>query len=108
MNIMSDKKKDTTKDETPAPEIKMAPEELTALQQIRNEYARVTSLLGQIHLERKGIETRLAELEEAETQLFIQHTQVKTAEGEIANQITVKYGDGVIDAETGVFTPKSD
>ncbi|GAG22547.1 unnamed protein product, partial [marine sediment metagenome] len=67
----------------------------------------ITLELGRISIERANIERRVAELDVFEEQLKVELVTVQQQEKAIANELVVKYGQGALNPETGIFTPQS-
>jgi predicted nuclease with TOPRIM domain len=77
--------------------IKLTLEELDKLQHINTELSNVIVSLGQIEINKSL-------LEENKKSLLANYSQLQKEQGELATELTQKYGDGNIDLITGDFT----
>lgn len=82
------------------PEMKFTEEELKSLKELSNNYQIIQAEFGQVKLNRLNLEAKEAELEK----LF---EQQKQTEAKLMKELNDKYGPGVLDPATGVFTPSS-
>ncbi len=81
-----------------AEDIKFTDEELKSIEEIRANYAEITTRFGQISLTKYN-------LEKQEEQAHKDFETVRAKESKVLNSITEKYGPGTLDPNTGVFTP---
>ena len=79
-------------------EVKFTEEELTQVQNIRQEYVSIQQSFGQLKLAQINLDNQEIDLENA-----LKNTQDK--EQSFLDGITKKYGQGTLNPETGVFTP---
>jgi len=77
---------------------KLTEEEVKQIKVVQDNRQKVINELGQIKLAELNLEKRL---ESAETTL----DQLQQQENELAKYMETKYGNGVIDMDTGEFTP---
>tara|TARA_B100001115_G_C15845026_1_gene425243 strand:+ start:2944 stop:3198 length:255 start_codon:yes stop_codon:yes gene_type:complete len=77
---------------------KLTEEEVKQIKVVQDNRQKVINELGQIKLAELNLEKRL---ESAETTL----DQLQQQENELAKYMETKYGNGVIDIDTGEFTP---
>ena len=82
--------------------IKFTEEEVTSINQLRQDVANVFTQLGQVAIEKKR---RILEIEGVENQLLQKHAELQTQEQELFKELNEKYGDGNYDPTTGEFTP---
>ena len=85
-----------------ANEIKFTEEEVSQINQLRQDVAGVFTQLGQLQIEKQR---RLSELENLEKELIEKHGNLVTLEQEIFKGLNEKYGDGNYDPTTNIFTP---
>tara|TARA_R100000234_G_scaffold63968_1_gene38874 strand:+ start:183 stop:470 length:288 start_codon:yes stop_codon:yes gene_type:complete len=78
-------------------EVKFTEEELTQVQNIRQEYVSIQQSFGQLKLAQINLDNQEIDLENA-----LKNTQDK--EQSFLDGITKKYGQGTLNPETGVFT----
>ena len=77
---------------------KFSTEELTKISTIKTTYDQVTLRMGQIHFELIGLQDEKERMEN----MF---TENRATEVKFAEDLSVKYGKGTLDIETGIFTP---
>ena len=77
---------------------KLTEEEVKQIKVVQDNRQKVINELGQIKLAELNLEKRL---ENAETTL----EELQQQENELAKYMETKYGNGVIDIDTGEFTP---
>ena len=88
----------------PSPsDIKQSPQsfseqELNELKNLRTKINRLTLQFGQISI-------NLFKLEKTKKELENQLLSLEKEESEIAKKLSAKYADGIIDLESGTFTP---
>lgn len=73
--------------------------EISELSAIREAYEQVTIALGQLEIQRR-------ETVKNEKRLNERLTAIEAQEKVFLDKIVAKYGEGVFDINTGVFTPK--
>ena len=78
---------------------KFTEEELKQVQDIQQSYANVQNQFGQLKLAQ-------IRLERQEKNLSDKLVEVENTEKSFLDKITEKYGKGVLNPETGVFTPE--
>jgi DNA-binding transcriptional regulator GbsR (MarR family) len=86
---------------------KFTEEELKQITELQQSYAKITAELGQETLRHHVLTSELTEVEaniEASKQSY---TATRNKEQELIDSLSKKYGDGVLDLDSGVFTPKS-
>jgi hypothetical protein len=88
-----------TKSVATAP-IKFNDEEIKELSGIRGAYDQITVALGRLELQKRA-------LKKDETRVIEQLASVENQEKVFLDKIVAKYGEGTLDATTGIFTPKN-
>lgn len=83
------------------------PEELEAVKQIQIGYANNTAQIGQVEVELHLLRKRLNEIEQLRTQLFETYESLHEQERNLVDILNKKYGDGVVDLDSGKFIPTS-
>ena len=81
-----------------AEQIKFTEDELSKIKKIRNSYESLTKTLG-------GLEVELIALEVKRDGIKGEVLNLQTEELELAETLRKKYGDGILNPETGIFTP---
>ena len=79
--------------------IKFTEEELKKIETIQEEYNEYTSLLGRLELESISLDTRKKSVK-------VKVESLQKSEFELAEELRKKYGDGILNPETGIFTPQ--
>ena len=79
-------------------EVKFTEEELTQVQNIRQEYVSIQQSFGQLKLAQISLSKQEVDLENS-------LKSIQDNENKFLDGITKKYGDGTLNPETGVFTP---
>ena len=87
-------------------EVKFSPEEMKQLTEVQQTYTAVQNAFGQLAISRVRVDQQLTELDEAEDRLRNDFTANQQKEREFVDSINKKYGDGNLDLNTGVFTPR--
>ena len=87
-------------------EIKFTEDEMKGLGELQQTYAGVQQALGGVSVQRMRVEAQAKDVDTAEAQLKSQFAENQTKEREFVQSINKKYGDGNLNLENGVFTPK--
>jgi len=85
-----------------AEQIKFTEEEVSQINQLRQDVANVFTQLGQVSIER---ERRLSELDGLQNELIQKHSELQQQEQELFKTLNEKYGDGNYDPTNNTFTP---
>jgi len=80
-------------------QIKFSDAEMKELTDIRKAYERITNAFGQLYLQKR-------ELDNNERQVQEELDSTEKSEKALLQKILEKYGEGTVDPNTGVFTPK--
>jgi chromosome segregation ATPase len=75
---------------------------------LQSDYAAVTAQIGQVEVELHLLKKRLSELEAFRTDLFAKYEELQGKEKELVNKLNEKYGDGVLDLDSGRFIPSGE
>ena len=86
-------------------EIKFTEDELNKIQGFQDRYVQVQLSLGQADITRVRLEAQIESIDEAAAQSRSDLVEVQNDERDFISEINEKYGDGVLDPATGVFTP---
>ncbi len=87
-------------------EVKFSEEEMKSLTELQQTYANIQNALGGVSVQRMRVEAQAKDVDTAEAQLKSQFAENQTREREFVQSINKKYGDGNLNLENGVFTPK--
>ena len=89
-----------------AEEIKFSKEEIKEINNVQKVYADIEVNLGQIAIRKLKMEQQLNQLIEVESNYRKEFLETQNLEKNILEKINKKYGDGVLNPESGVFTPQ--
>lgn len=82
----------------------LSQEELAKANDLSDRYSRLVSEMGQNQIKQQEIKARLSELIKEETHIFSDYNTILTEEQALGQVLTEKYGEGVIDLQTGTIT----
>ena len=85
-------------------EKKFNTEELNKLQEIQKKYANIQLKLGQLGFTKIRLENEIQAVNESESQLKSDFNETQKNEQLFMDEVTKKYGEGVLDPKTGVFS----
>ena len=85
--------------------VKFTEEEIKELQDIQTNYFNIQGELGRISITRIRLDQQLETLDERKVSLQEEFTETQTKEKDFIDKINKKYGDGILDPESGTFTP---
>ena len=80
-------------------------EDIEAVKELQSEYATNTAQLGQVEVELYLLNKRLKQMEELRITLFENYDSLQKKEEELVQKLNEKYGDGVLDLDSGRFIP---
>ena len=87
--------------------IKFTQEELDKINEFRQKYLDVQMGFGQAEITDYRLQRQYENLDKFSEDLKKQFDTIQEDEQKFIAEINKKYGDGVLDPETGVFTPNS-
>ena len=87
--------------------IKFSENELKKVNELQGTYLNLQNALGQISIGRIRVEQQIDEFDKAEDNIRKQFSETQQTERDFIKKINSKYGDGNLDINSGVFTPKS-
>ena len=87
-------------------EVKFTEEELAQVTDLQGTYLNLQNALGQISIGRIRLQQQLDDYDSAEDKVREQFVETQTKERDFISTINKKYGDGNLDINSGVFTPK--
>lgn len=82
--------------------IQFTEEEVSQINQLRQDVSNVFTQLGQLAIEK---ERRISELDGIKNGLLDKHKELQKTEEELFKGLNEKYGDGNYDPTTNTFTP---
>jgi phosphopantetheine adenylyltransferase len=93
--------------ETQNKEIKFVEKELEEIKEFQQRYVNVQMGFGQAEITRSRLEKQLENVDVFVEELRTTLVTIQEEEREFIENINKKYGDGVLNPETGVFTPNT-
>ena len=82
-------------------------QDVESVKDLQSRYATTTAQIGQLEVELHLLNKRLGELNELREQLFNTYESLQSEEKELVNNLNEKYGDGVLDLDSGRFIPSN-
>ena len=82
---------------------KFSDEELKSIKEIQNKYIQIQMNLGKISIAKVRIESQFKNLLSQEEELKNAFIDIQDQEKNFVDSVTEKYGEGVLNAETGEF-----
>lgn len=82
-------------------------EDMEAVRLLQSEYATNTAQIGQVEVELYILNKRLKDLTEYRESLFVRYDDLQKEEQELVQRLNEKYGDGVLDLDSGRFIPSN-
>tara|TARA_Y100000004_G_scaffold123910_1_gene139318 strand:+ start:982 stop:1263 length:282 start_codon:yes stop_codon:yes gene_type:complete len=89
-------------------EIKFTKEEMDELKSIQDKYTDIQSELGQIQMTKLRFAQQHKRMVERENELSSNFEENQQTEQSFVENVTKKYGDGVLDPTTGKYKLKED
>lgn len=77
--------------------------DIDAVKELQSNYAAATAQIGQVEVELHLLERRLSEIKSLRESLFSTYDELQTKEKELVQTLNEKYGDGVLDLDSGRF-----
>ena len=87
-------------------ETKFTEEEMKQITELQKSYVNSQNALGQLSVNRLRLQQQLDELDSTEDTIKNSFVETQQKERDFVASINKKYGDGNLNLETGVFTPK--
>jgi hypothetical protein len=84
-------------------EIKLTTDEQAEMLELNHEYQTVLIDTGQLQMQRLQLTEKLEELNSTETQCKSAYAEIEKKELNFRNRLVKKYGEGELDAHTGVY-----
>jgi len=84
-----------------------AQEDIQSGKELQSKYATNTAQIGQVEVELHILRKRLNEIETIREQLFQSYEDLQNQEKELVKSLNEKYGDGVLDLDSGRFIPST-
>jgi hypothetical protein len=87
-------------------QIKITEEELGSIYDLRDKITKNVETIGRLNIQRHFAERELKAIQSKIEETLSQSEGLSSEENEIFVQITSKYGEGDLNFETGVYTPR--
>lgn len=84
-----------------------SPEEIQAIKTLQEKYNALGIQLIQLKVSKYTLDNQLKALQDQESLLEAQIIATNNEERELANKLDARYGAGLLDLESGEFTPNS-
>lgn len=88
-------------------QIKITEEELTSIWGLREKIRTNVETIGRLNIQRHFVERDLTAVQSKIDETYLESENLSAEENKIFVEITSKYGEGDLDFETGIYTPKS-
>ena len=82
-------------------------EDIVTVKDLQSSYATTTAQIGQVEIELHLLNKRLDQMRELRESLFTKYNDLQTQESELVKSLNEKYGDGVLDLDSGKFIPSA-
>ena len=82
-------------------------EDIQSVKDLQSKYATNTAQIGQVEVELHLLKRRLTQIEELRESLFSTYDELQKQEKELVASLNEKYGDGVLDLDSGKFIPSN-
>ena len=89
-----------------AEETKFTKEEMKIISEIQEKYLEIQQKLGQVSLSKLKLEQQVEAIDKVEKEILENFKKTQKEEKDFVDGVTKKYGDGTLDPESGIFTPK--
>jgi chromosome segregation ATPase len=80
-------------------------EDMDSVKSLQSGYARTTAQIGQVEIELHLLNKRLDQMKNLREKLFNEYSELQTKESDLVKTLNEKYGDGVLDLDSGKFIP---
>jgi len=82
-------------------------QDVDAVKILQSDYATNTAQIGQVEVELHLLKKRLDEIQNLRVELFANYESLQEKEKALVQSLNEKYGDGVLDLDTGRFIPSN-
>jgi uncharacterized coiled-coil DUF342 family protein len=88
-------------------EKEFAQDDIDVVKDLQKKYGTTTAQIGQIEVELHLLNERLDQLKKIREDLFSKYSDLRTEEEQLVKDLNEKYGDGVLDLQSGKFIAQS-
>lgn len=85
---------------------KFSEEEILQLKGLQDRFNNIILALGQVSIEIIKVQEELVRLQELKTKLEDDYKKLRTEEVSVSVELSKKYGPGILNPDTGEFTPE--
>lgn len=85
--------------------IKFTDQEMQSIAKLQSDYQQNIFALGQLDLEKTDLEEQLQRVKEQRDFIYESWKKIQTAENDLLNSLSQKYGDGSLNLKDGTFKP---
>jgi hypothetical protein len=82
-------------------------EDIQVVKDLQSRYATNTAQIGQVEVELHLLRKRLTQIEDLRKSLFTTYDELQAEEKKLVASLNEKYGDGVLDLDSGKFIPST-
>ena len=80
-------------------------DDIERVKKLQGDYAITTAQIGQIEIELHLLNKRLEQVKQIREDLFTRYSSLQTEETDLVKSLNEKYGDGVLDLDSGKCIP---
>lgn len=77
--------------------------DIDAVKELQSNYATTTAQIGQLEVELHLLNKRLEQVTQLRQELFSEYDELQEKERQLVTALSEKYGDGVLDLDSGRF-----
>lgn len=88
-------------------QIKITEEELNQVRDLRDRIRGNVETIGRLNVQRHFAQLELDHINSELSQTYVITEDLSAEESRVVKEISQKYGDGSLDFETGIYTPKN-
>ena len=81
--------------------------DIEQVKELQGSYATTTAQIGQVEVELHLLEKRLRQIQDMRVNLFNTYEELQSKEQDLVKSLNEKYGDGVLDLDSGTFIPSA-
>jgi len=90
-----------------AEQIRISQEELNPILDLRERIRTNVESIGRLNIKRHFTQLELNQINEDLDQAYVNSEDLSMEENRVVKEITAKYGEGDLDFNTGIYTPKN-
>lgn len=90
-----------------AEQIKISQEELDSMLNLRERIRTNVESIGRLNIKRHFTQLELNQVNEDLDQAYANSEELSMEENRVVKEVTSKYGEGDLDFNTGIYTPKN-